>query len=197
MRTYRLRCTAAPLVALLLVFCTACASSPAPHASSEPVSRAGDVSAVAAMPRVLVFGGTGMIGGEVVRELRGRGVPVTVFVRASSNRTLLEGQGVEFVVGDVADPASIESALRARHYDVVVSSIARTEFGPPAGGVTVYASGNDHITAAARAAGVTQLIQVGTVGSGDSATLVVRVPAAHRAGRSGSSPLGPSRDRLH
>ena len=145
----------------------ACAST------SSRTSGAGDArSAPHGAPRVLVFGGTGMIGGEIVRELRARGRPVTVFARASSNRARLAPLGVEFVTGDVEDEASIEAALRARRYGVVVSSIARTDHDTATHGVTIYATGNDRITRAARRAGVTQLVQVGTVGAGDSAGLV-------------------------
>ena len=119
-----------------------------------------------------MFGGTGMIGGEIIRELRARGLPVTVFVRPSSNRARLAPYGVEFVTGDVEDAASVAAAFAARRFDVVVSAIARTDHDTATHGVTIYATGNDRITAAARAAGVTQLVQVGTVGSGDSAALV-------------------------
>lgn len=146
---------AAGLLVLLLAGCATPRSAPATAAT-----------------RVLVFGGTGMIGGEIVRELRARGLPVTVFVRASSNRARLAPLGVEFVTGDVEDEASVQAALRARRYDVVVSSIARTDHDTPTSKVTIYATGNDRITRAARAAGVTQLVQVGTVGAGDSAVLV-------------------------
>jgi nucleoside-diphosphate-sugar epimerase len=155
----------AVLVLALVAGGVSTAAAPGPPAGSV-------VPGVAAPPQVLVFGGTGMIGGEIIRELRARGVPVTVFVRPSSNRARLAPYGVEFVTGDVADEASVAAALRARRFDVVVSAIARTDHDTPTRGVTIYATGNDRITAAARAAGVTQLIQVGTVGSGDSAVLV-------------------------
>ncbi len=143
-------------------------------ASVTAQSRAAEAAADphAGAPRVLVFGGTGMIGGEIVRELRARGLPVTVFVRPSSNRAGLEPFGVDFVTGDVENAASVAAAFRDRRIDVVVSAIARTDHDTATQGVTIYATGNDRITAAARAAGVTQLVQVGTVGSGDSAALV-------------------------
>jgi uncharacterized protein YbjT (DUF2867 family) len=153
------RRAALAVVAAAAVALAACAT---PRATTVPVPA----------PSVLVFGGTGMIGGEIVRELRARGLPVTVFARASSNRARLAPLGVEFVTGDVEDEASVQAALRARRYDVVVSSIARTDHDTATTTVTIYATGNDRITRATRAAGVTQLVQVGTVGAGDSAVLV-------------------------
>lgn len=123
-------------------------------------------------PRVLVFGGTGMLGSEIVRALVARGDAVTVFVRAGSNRTPLAGLPVDYVVGDVLEPATLEAALGRGRYAVVVSAIARTDHDQPASGTTVYATGNDAITRACLAAHVSQVIQIGTVGSGDSAALV-------------------------
>jgi nucleoside-diphosphate-sugar epimerase len=155
----------AAIVAALGLLSACATTSPAAGADAARLR-------VPATPQVLVFGGTGMIGGEVVRELRRRGVPVTVFVRPSSNRTRLQDAGVGFVTGDVEDAASVSAALSARHYDVVISAIARTDHDTATDRVTIYATGNDRITTAARAAGVTQLLQIGTVGAGDSAPLV-------------------------
>ena len=149
---------------LLIMGCTSMSSSTPPAGGRQ--------GATPGAPHVLVFGGTGMIGGEIVRELRARGLPVAVFARASSNRARIAPLGVEFVTGDVEDEAAIEAALRAHRYEVVVSSIARTDHDTATHGVTIYATGNDRITRAARRAGVVQLVQVGTVGAGDSAALV-------------------------
>jgi uncharacterized protein YbjT (DUF2867 family) len=148
------------------------ASGAAPAALVAGAAAAPAPAAAQTVPRTLVFGGTGMIGGEIVRELRARGVPVAVFVRPTSDRARLEGLGVEYLLGDVEDEASVAAAFRGRRFDAVVSAIARTDHDTPTNGVTIYATGNDRITAAARAAGVTQLVQVGTVGAGDSARLV-------------------------
>ncbi len=123
-------------------------------------------------PRVLVFGGTGMIGNEIVKALVARGARVTVFVRADSDRGPLAGLPVQYVVGDVLAPATVSAAFRGGRYDVAISAIARTDHDKAATGTTVYATGNDHITHAAHAARVRQMILVGTVGSGDSAPLV-------------------------
>jgi uncharacterized protein YbjT (DUF2867 family) len=123
-------------------------------------------------PRVLVFGGTGMIGSEIVKALVERGARVTVFVRADSDRGPLAGLPVQYVVGDVLAPATVSAAFRGGRYDVAISAIARTDHDKPASGTTLYATGNDAITRAARAAGARQMILVGTVGSGDSAPLV-------------------------
>jgi uncharacterized protein YbjT (DUF2867 family) len=58
--------------------------------------------------KILVIGGTGHVGSEVVKELKKRGADVRVLGRKPG----LESQpGVETVIGDLLNPVSIEKAL--------------------------------------------------------------------------------------
>ena len=59
----------------------------------------------------LVTGGTGFVGGAVVRALRSRGHRVRVLARRTSRTEQLRTLGVEIVYGDILDQASIEAAL--------------------------------------------------------------------------------------
>lgn len=59
---------------------------------------------------VLVLGGTGFIGGAVVRALLARGERVRVLSRASSPRDALRGLDVEWATGDLRDAASVKRA---------------------------------------------------------------------------------------
>jgi uncharacterized protein YbjT (DUF2867 family) len=62
-------------------------------------------------PRVLVVGGTGTLGGRVVRELVSRGTSVRALVREGSDASRLAAQSVEVVRGDLVEPATLEPAL--------------------------------------------------------------------------------------
>jgi uncharacterized protein YbjT (DUF2867 family) len=59
--------------------------------------------------KILVIGGTGHVGSEVVKELKKRNADVRVLVRKADEKTL---PGVEMAVGDLLDPVSIEKALK-------------------------------------------------------------------------------------
>src|SRR5450755_1845639 len=59
--------------------------------------------------KILVIGGTGHVGSEVVKELKKRHADVRVLVRKAQEKSLL---GVEMVVGDLLDPVSIEKAMK-------------------------------------------------------------------------------------
>lgn len=63
------------------------------------------------MHKMLVTGATGRTGSLVVHQLRERGVDVRALVRNPSRGTALERQGVEVVVGDLDDPASLAQAV--------------------------------------------------------------------------------------
>jgi uncharacterized protein YbjT (DUF2867 family) len=61
--------------------------------------------------KILVIGGTGNVGGGVVKELLKRGAKVRVLVR----KQLEEGKlpaGVEVAIGDLLDPVSVEQAMQ-------------------------------------------------------------------------------------
>jgi uncharacterized protein YbjT (DUF2867 family) len=60
--------------------------------------------------KILVTGGTGKVGAEVIRELSKRGAKVRALVRKIGPSTQLP-QGVEVVVGDLLDPVSVLKAL--------------------------------------------------------------------------------------
>jgi uncharacterized protein YbjT (DUF2867 family) len=59
--------------------------------------------------KILIVGGTGHVGSEVVKELIKRDADVRVLVRKLDLKQL---PGVETVVGDLLDPVSIDKALR-------------------------------------------------------------------------------------
>lgn len=73
-------------------------------------------------------GGTGFIGGAVVRELAGRGHAVRVLCRPSSEGGAAAGVGAEVVRGELVDAAAVRAALAG--CDAVVHAAGRVALGP-------------------------------------------------------------------
>jgi UDP-glucose 4-epimerase len=74
--------------------------------------------------RVLVTGGAGFIGSALVRRLAGSGIPVRVLDDLSvGQRAYLDGQSCELIVGSLADPETVRSAVAG--CDAVVHLAAR------------------------------------------------------------------------
>ena len=69
---------------------------------------------------LLVVGGTGQLGGRVVRILREQGQPVRCLVRAGSDEESLRRLGAEVISGDLVDPASLPAACAG--IDTVVAT---------------------------------------------------------------------------
>jgi len=123
-----------------------------------------NVAAFAADGAALVFGANGRLGSEMVKVLVAKKIPVTVFVRPSSDRSLLKGLDVTYVEGDARNKADVDKAFASGTFTVVVNAIARrsrTEFG-------LYDASQNYITAAAKAEKVNQVIFFSSVGVGSS-----------------------------
>lgn len=110
---------------------------------------------------VLVFGGTAGVGLETVKVLRARGIPVTVFVRPTSDRTPLEPLGVSYVVGNALNEQEVTAAFSAADFAAVVSSLGGRHGEPRPEHI-----GNRNINNAAKAAGVQRVIQVSAIDAG-------------------------------
>ena len=61
--------------------------------------------------RFLVLGATGLLGRNLVRELAGRGWPTRALRRWNASAEGLDFPGVEVVVGDLFEPASLTEAI--------------------------------------------------------------------------------------
>jgi uncharacterized protein YbjT (DUF2867 family) len=120
--------------------------------------------AVAAGAEVLVFGGTGQLGSEVVRALLAAGHDVTVFRRPGSDLARLQGLKVKEAIGDATLERDVQAAFAAQRYDVAVNTLAKGRSDPP----EFYSTTQRAITAAAKATGVKQLILHSSVGAGES-----------------------------
>lgn len=75
---------------------------------------------------VLVIGGTGTVGGEIVRRLATEGAPVRVMVRSAEKAAALPGS-VEGVVGDLARPESLGQAFAGADTVFLLTPLSETE----------------------------------------------------------------------
>ena len=60
---------------------------------------------------ILMVGATGLVGSATLRQLTARSVPVRALVRNAEKASTLAGPGVETVIGDLEQPASLDAAL--------------------------------------------------------------------------------------
>jgi divinyl chlorophyllide a 8-vinyl-reductase len=113
--------------------------------------------------RVFVLGATGTIGRATVRALLRRGHEVVCFVRPRAGAGELPAAGVTLRLGDVTDPASLErDGFRGERFDALVSCLA-SRTGVPSDAWAIDHRAHVHALAAARAAGVTQVVLLSAI----------------------------------
>jgi uncharacterized protein YbjT (DUF2867 family) len=124
---------------------------------------------------VLVTGATGFIGPHVAHALRARDVPVRALVRDLRSGSRLAAWGVELVLGDVTDPASLRAA--AAGADSVVHLVAIIK-GEPAQFDRIMAQGTRDLVTAAAEAGVRRFVLASALGLDESSKDLVPYFAA-------------------
>src|SRR5712671_957324 len=72
--------------------------------------------------KVLVTGATGYLGAVAAEALATRGHQVSGLARSEQSATTLRERGIQPVMGDFGDPASLANAVREARPDVVVST---------------------------------------------------------------------------
>jgi uncharacterized protein YbjT (DUF2867 family) len=105
---------------------------------------------------VLVVGGTGMLGGQVVTELLSRGKRVRALVRPASDAARLEQAGVQITRGDMMDPASLDAAMDgAAAVITTAAGYTRHSKGDTA---AIDTAGNRNLVDAASRAGIRRFV---------------------------------------
>lgn len=107
---------------------------------------------------VLVIGGTGDLGGRIVRELQRRGKRVRVLVRPGSDASGLADSGVEVVRGDMLEPASLATAMQGT--SAVVSSAIGYSRRRESDSLRTDVEGNQNLAEVAKATGVPRFVFV-------------------------------------
>ena len=105
---------------------------------------------------VLVVGGTGMLGRQVVDRLFARGKRVRALVRSTSKTDDLEAAGAELAVGDLLQRDSLRSALEG--VDAVVTSAAGYTGHTPGDTIETDYAGNANLADAAADVGVRRFV---------------------------------------
>jgi uncharacterized protein YbjT (DUF2867 family) len=105
---------------------------------------------------VVVVGGTGMLGGQVVTALLARGKPVRALVRPKSDAARLERAGVEIARGDMMDPASLLRAMDGA--DAVVTTAAGYTRHSKGDTAEIDRIGNRNLADAASQAGIRRFV---------------------------------------
>jgi dihydroflavonol-4-reductase len=117
--------------------------------------------------KVFVTGGTGFIGGALVRRLRARGDDVVALLRTPAKGAALEELGCTLVAGDLGDERAIRAGMEG--CDAAVHAAAIYEVGiPPAARKPMQEAnvgGTERVLGAALEAGIGKVVYVSTVGA--------------------------------
>jgi uncharacterized protein YbjT (DUF2867 family) len=105
---------------------------------------------------VVVVGGTGMLGGQVITALLARGKQVRALVRPQSDATRIQRAGAVVVRGDMMDPASLLSAMDGA--DSVITSAAGYTRHSKGDTAEIDTTGNRNLADAASRAGIRRFV---------------------------------------
>src|SRR5271165_1626843 len=111
----------------------------------------------------LVTGAAGFLGSHVARQLVARGESVRVLMRASSSNRAISDLPLEYVTGDLRDAASLERAMAGVQRVYHVAADYRLWAKKPQDIYDSNVGGTKNLLAAAKRAGVEQLIYTSTV----------------------------------
>jgi uncharacterized protein YbjT (DUF2867 family) len=105
---------------------------------------------------VLVVGGTGMLGGQVVKQLLSHGKRVRALVRPASNAGSLEQAGVQISRGDMMEAPSLVRAMDGA--DSVITTSAGYTRHSKGDSAEIDTTGNRNLVDAARQVGIRRFI---------------------------------------
>ena len=111
---------------------------------------------------ILVTGGTGFVGGHVVRALLDAGKPVRCLVRDPGRAGELEGLGSELVEGDMTEPETLRGAVEG--VESVVHLVAIRQ-GKQSEFEAVMSRGTRALLDEARRAGVRRFVHMSALGT--------------------------------
>ncbi len=111
---------------------------------------------------ILVTGGTGRFGEQVVRTLRKLGLDVRALVRKGSHYYWLNDTGCGFFFGDLLDPVSLRRACRDVKYLICCSGVTQETRGN--NHTTVTLEGHANLFQAARERGVQKVVMISCMG---------------------------------
>jgi uncharacterized protein YbjT (DUF2867 family) len=113
---------------------------------------------------IFVTGGTGFVGGHIVRELRKRDLPVRCLVRRSGKAAKLSAAGVELVEGDMTDAESLRRGVAG--CETVIHLVAIRQ-GREEEFRRIMVEGTRSLLAAAEEAGVTRFVLMSALGTSE------------------------------
>src|SRR5277367_3858934 len=115
--------------------------------------------------KVLVTGGTGFVGREILARLHTRGHSIRVLARRPQSpavQGLASQFGAEAYAGDVLDPASLQIACRG--VDAVIHLVGIISESGQSTFENIHVRGTENVISAARAAGVGRLVHMSALG---------------------------------
>ncbi len=122
---------------------------------------------------ILVAGGTGFVGGGIVRELARRGKKVAVLTRdAARARRRFPGLDIEYRQGDVRDPDSLRAAVQGAEVVIGCVQVPNSRIENKRRGYTfaeIDAAGTERLVAVASEAGVRRYIYLSGAGAAPDA----------------------------
>lgn len=110
--------------------------------------------------KLIIFGATGAVGKELVKQSLDKGHSVTAFVRDPTKLNNTQNDRLKIYLGDVSKPADVEKAVV--NHDAVLCVLGDGKLGK------IRALGTKHIIAAMNSAGLKRLVCQTTLGMGES-----------------------------
>lgn len=108
--------------------------------------------------RIIVAGGTGVLGQRIVPSLLGLGHQVTVLARHPDRAAPLAALGTEIAAGDVFDRERVRQVVTAARPEVVMHQLTDLAGGTGPGNAQIRRAGTRNLVDAAQAAGARRFI---------------------------------------